>query len=166
MTPCDGTADSEKWCCGAKKDCCGTESAQKAVIVPRKLGQKASESATASAASAASSSTGTPAADLSAQDSQQSSFSSSSSESSYKIGLGVGIGVGFPVMVALGIVLGMFVFQRKDKEAKAQEVQGNEVGGMGMGHGQVKRQATDDSVELMTPVSELWGDRRMKAELA
>ncbi|OAK95316.1 hypothetical protein IQ06DRAFT_381174 [Phaeosphaeriaceae sp. SRC1lsM3a] len=149
MTPCDGTATSEKWCCGDKADCCDAENAHKAVTVPRKLGQKFSANST----SASASSSPTPGS------SQQ---SSSASDVKWKIGLGVGIGIGFPIMLALGILLGMFCFKRKgEAQSSASEVQGNEVA-----QGHVKRQATDDTVELMTPVSELWGDGRCKAELA
>ncbi|KAH7380211.1 hypothetical protein DE146DRAFT_288033 [Phaeosphaeria sp. MPI-PUGE-AT-0046c] len=150
MTPCDGTATSEKWCCGNKKDCCAADSAQKAVIVPRKLGEKASSSSSTSSSPTAA------APDSSAMPSQQ---PSSTSDAKWKIGLGVGIGVGLPVMLVLGIVLGMFCFKRK-RQSPAAEVQGYETS-----QSMVKRQATDDTIELETPVSELWGDRRTKAEL-
>lgn len=65
----------------------------------------------------------------------------------------------------------MFVLKRKEKgkEGEVAEVGNSDEMGMGMGEGsgqaRVKRQDTDQTMELETPVSELWGDGRLKAEL-
>jgi hypothetical protein len=41
MTPCDGTAESEMWCCGETRDCCDHG---KALVVPKVLGMKSNSS--------------------------------------------------------------------------------------------------------------------------
>jgi hypothetical protein len=41
MTPCDGTAESEMWCCGETRDCCDHG---KALVVPKVLGMKCNSS--------------------------------------------------------------------------------------------------------------------------
>lgn len=42
LTPCDGTATSEKWCCGDSTDCCSAGFEYKALYIPQKLSNTSS----------------------------------------------------------------------------------------------------------------------------
>lgn len=70
ITPCDGTKNSTKWCCGASTDCCSGDSTTKPVQLAQILGavsssvisSSASTTATASQSSASGSASAAPAA--------------------------------------------------------------------------------------------------------
>jgi len=100
LTPCDGTATSEKWCCGDNTDCCPAGFEYKALYIPQKL------SNTSSAQSL-----------YSAQVQNQTATSNSTSIPSpaepakglsggAKAGIGIGIVLGVLVSLAAGFFAG------------------------------------------------------------
>lgn len=46
ITPCDGTPDSETWCCGSTTDCC---SGEHAITLAQKLGSRGSSNSSSTA---------------------------------------------------------------------------------------------------------------------
>jgi hypothetical protein len=118
MTPCDGTATSEKWCCGATRDCCDDGvNAHRAVLIARVLGNgtkmangTSSVSLPSSSASAAAAPTTSP---VPGKEKMR--------IKNWAIGVGVGIGLGFPLMFALGIAVS--VFRSKRRPALPAELQ-------------------------------------------
>ncbi|KAF2852485.1 hypothetical protein T440DRAFT_506405 [Plenodomus tracheiphilus IPT5] len=128
VTPCNGRADSETWCCGGTTACCGTTSV---VMIAQVLGGTLSPSVTSSATSAilstgqASSTPGT-------------SAGPSASHVSLKPSESSGISTGAIAGIAIGVVAGLGLFgvamfvarrsRRRKKEANAShlaEVHGN-----------------------------------------
>jgi hypothetical protein len=108
MTPCDGTAESEMWCCGETRDCCDHG---KALVVPKVLGMKSISSSSTNVIGPVSP---TASSAMGIQTSQ------GDGARNWNIGLGVGVGLGLPIMFVLSMVLAMYRSRRKSIEPQAQ----------------------------------------------
>jgi len=133
VTPCDGNADSELWCCGDKTDCCSTNSV---VMLAQVLGGTLSSNGASSSVVATSSSlsTGTPtsasasssAAATSSPSSTTSTSSSSANESSAPTTSSSGLSKGAIAGIAIGAIAGVailaaaaiFLMRRAKKSSK------------------------------------------------
>jgi len=106
MTPCDGTATSKTWCCGAdNKECCGSD---RAITIAALFG--ASTTSTMETASATSNTATSSAAMATATNITSSSTGLSDGA---KAGIGVGVGVGTVTVIAT--VAFWLVRRRKQK---------------------------------------------------
>lgn len=96
LTPCDGTATSEKWCCGDTADCCSAVGAHKAVMIPRILSKESLAAA---------------------KDSGFKTYIDPNTYSRKKVNIGVGVGfaLGGPLLFALGWLLSQYIVRRKNK---------------------------------------------------
>ncbi|KAJ5578063.1 uncharacterized protein N7459_007027 [Penicillium hispanicum] len=130
ITPCDGTENSEYWCCGLKNTtCCGTSDA---ISIAANFAQTTSFSSststrtsatTSSSSSETSTSTGSPSPSLTITNTpipltSAASLNSTSSpalSTGAKVGIGVGVGVGAASMIAL--ILFYTLWQRKKDPA-------------------------------------------------
>ncbi|KAF2741836.1 hypothetical protein M011DRAFT_462947 [Sporormia fimetaria CBS 119925] len=132
MTPCDGTRDSEKWCCGETTDCCTEDGGVRAIVLAPTLGQPlpARETSTASILpsvavsstssaliSSSTSGTATPTTDAfptsgdsdtptaSPNPTSSSTAPENSLSTGAKAGIGAGAGVGAIILIALGFFI-------------------------------------------------------------
>jgi hypothetical protein len=117
LTPCNGKADSERWCCGEKTDCCNTN---EVVLLAQVLGGTLSSSASSSASGATASGASTS---ISAPTSSTTSSRSSpgqdingkfTEKSGISAGAIVGIIVGVLAAVAL-LATAIFLMRRARK---------------------------------------------------
>lgn len=108
MTPCDGTDYSEKWCCGASSDCCGTGNE---IIVPTNIYTSSVASTTSSSSASATSGSSTTTSGLSSASTRSpSSESESEPDSSSGLSTGAKVGVGVGVSVGGLTILGALAF--------------------------------------------------------
>ena len=100
LTPCDGSATSEYWCCGSSRSCCGTSDQV----------QINSTFASNATATASTSTTATPTATGTSSSSPTTTASASSGLSSgAKAGIGIGAAVGAIAVIAALV----FFFRRR-----------------------------------------------------
>ncbi|KAH7088116.1 hypothetical protein FB567DRAFT_331613 [Paraphoma chrysanthemicola] len=123
MTPCDGTPQSEKWCCGSSNRCCLTNP----LIVPQKFVHaiKGSSSSVAPAASVTStSSLRSSVTSTAVISSSTASVEDTASSSSSSMGRGAiaGIVVGAIAGIALLLVAGFLIAKRR-RNSSAVELQ-------------------------------------------
>jgi hypothetical protein len=109
MTPCDGTAKSEKWCCGNSRTCCSSSPVSIAALFKAQSRLSSSSASSTSSTSTARTSSTTPSP--SAQPSSSPSASSSLSDVTI-----VGIVIGAIAALVLFFTAG-FVVARKRKLA-------------------------------------------------
>jgi hypothetical protein len=126
LTPCDGTATSEYWCCGDSDACCDSSStalASKKIRIPRELGSDGVVSASAQSASSIAESTSSAtrpissnaeptimgAGPTSAATNLAGSSEGDNNGEKLTTGRNIGIGVGVGVGVVVGALLGAIV---------------------------------------------------------
>lgn len=134
MTPCDGTATSEKWCCGLKNtDCCGTD---KEIVLAAVLGDATTSSSSASSSSSATTSSttqttpATSASTIAALLTQTPTPTpTQTTDPVTQTGLstggkaGIGIGSAALALIAVGGIL-YFVRRKKGKSSKSSKDEG------------------------------------------
>lgn len=118
ITPCDGTKNSTKWCCGASTDCCSGDSDIKPVELAQILGA-VSSSVVSGSASATSSATPI-ASQASASGTASAAPAAANSESSGSKGLGGGAIAGIVVgaLAGLALIAATLFFARRASQKK------------------------------------------------
>lgn len=118
ITPCDGTKNSTKWCCGASTDCCSGDSDVKPIELAQVLGAVSSSvvSASASATSSATSS----ASQASASGAASAAPTAANTESSGSKGLSGGAiaGIVIGAIVGLALIAAVLFFARRASQKK------------------------------------------------
>ncbi|KAF2828324.1 hypothetical protein CC86DRAFT_454161 [Ophiobolus disseminans] len=98
LTPCNGQADSDKWCCGEKTDCCSTSSVvMLAQVLGGTLSSSTANSATTMISSISTSSTSTPTSSTSRPTGLTKPTTSSSLSNGAISGIVVGVVAGIAV---------------------------------------------------------------------
>lgn len=131
MTPCDGTATSETWCCGGNTKCCGKAGEIKIAATlgasPSSSSSSSSSSSTSSSSAASSTSSSAPSVESTAT-STPTSTSSSSPSSSAEPSPATGLSGGAKAGVAIGAIAGVgailaagFLLVRRRKQQKAND---------------------------------------------
>lgn len=119
ITPCDGTKNSTKWCCGASTDCCSGDSSIKPVELAQILGA-VSSSVVSSSASATSPATST-ASQTSASGAASETPTAANTGSSRSKGLSGGAIAGIVVGALAGLALiaaALFFARRASRKKK------------------------------------------------
>ncbi|KAI9932359.1 hypothetical protein AWENTII_010714 [Aspergillus wentii] len=113
ITPCDGTANSKKWCCGLDRSCCDTGDAFEiaATFTP---GATTSATSTATSSTAPSTTTSGSGVITGTSTTEPQPDSSSGLSTGAKAGLGVGVAVGAITVLA---ILALFL-RRLNKKSK------------------------------------------------
>jgi hypothetical protein len=114
LTPCNGKADSERWCCGEKTDCCSTsEVVLLAQVLGGKLSSGSASSASVATASGASTSISAPTSSSTSSRSAP-GLDNTGKSSGISTGAIVGIIVGVLAAVAL-LATAIFLIRRARK---------------------------------------------------
>lgn len=123
MTPCDGTATSEKWCCGDSNKCC-LQGRDDFVLLAQTLGEPVPTSSANSdmnSATESSSITGSIPASSSTNTAAPESPRNGGLSTGAKAGIGVGAAVGALTLLAGGFFIAK-ALQWKKKAARAKEI--------------------------------------------
>jgi hypothetical protein len=147
MTPCDGTATSEKWCCGTTRNCCNSSP----IIVPAKFGVDAESKSSSSTSIASSSIAASTTADSASSTSAAATPPSSSS------GISGGAIAGIVIGALAGLVLVFaagFLVAKKRRAAPQNPYESREMMGESVGYGHGRAEIYRASADKNSPIHE------------
>lgn len=118
ITPCDGTKNSTKWCCGASTDCCSGDGDVKPVELAQILGAVSSSVGSVSASATSSATSTGPQASASGAASSAPTAATTENSGSKGLGGGAIAGIVIGALAGLGLIAAALFFARRASQTK------------------------------------------------